>query len=244
MVSAIAIDRQRRQQVRVRQHRCDSREMRHPAGNRAFQTGGGGRDIDRTGQAVADPNHQMRPSRPGPLAPFGEGRMTFPPKASPSERAHRLAGDAVGQAQFGGHDRDVDLAFGDIEQGRLARRGPFGGHAGRFGPQPRQQMREHGEHEIRRGDPEYALRIRGIEHVPRRQHALDSPQHRPRLFDQVERKGGRLHPHAGLDQQGIAELAAQPRQRMADRRLRPPQPLRGPGDAALGHQNFEHDQAG
>jgi len=61
-------------------------------------------------------------------------------------------------------------------------------------------------------------------------------------IDQFEREGGRLHPHPTLNQQGIAELAAQPLQRVTDRRLRPSEPFGRTGDAALDHENFEHDQ--
>ena len=76
----------------------------------------------------------------------------------------------------------------------------------------------------------------------RRQYTLDPRQHRPRLLDQVERQCRGLHPRAAFGQQGIAELLAQPGQRMADRRLGPPEPLGGAGDAPLGHQNIEHNQ--
>jgi hypothetical protein len=40
----------------------------------------------------------------------------------------------------------------------------------------------------------------------------------------------------------VAELLAQPRQRVRDRRLRASQPLGGAGDAAFDHQDIEHDQ--
>jgi hypothetical protein len=50
----------------------------------------------------------------------------------------------------------------------------------------------------------------------------------------------RLHPHAALDQQRIAQLATQSRQRMTDGRLRPSQPLGRPGDVTFGHQDFKH----
>jgi hypothetical protein len=81
-----------------------------------------------------------------------------------------------------------------------------------------------------------------IEDMLGRQHPRDSAQHRPRLLDQIERERGRLHPDPGLDQQGIAELLAQPGQGMADCRLRASQPLRRPGDAAFDHQDIENNQ--
>ena len=216
--------------------------MRYPASNRSIEAGGGRCNIDGAGKAVADPDDQMRPPRPGLAVPLGKRRMFFPSVASPPERAYGFAGDAFGETKFGGHDRHIDLPLRNVQQGRLARRGPFGGYAGRLAPQTRQQMCKHGEHEIRRRDAEHPSRTGRIEDIARRKHALDSPQHRPCLFDQIECDGGRLHPHAAFDQQWIAQLAAQPRERVADRRLRPSQPLRGAADAPLRHQDLEHDQ--
>jgi hypothetical protein len=78
--------------------------------------------------------------------------------------------------------------------------------------------------------------------MARRKYSLHAPQDRSRLLDELQREGGRLHAPAAFDQDRIAELIAQSRQRMADRGLRPSQALGGPGDAALAHQHFEDDQ--
>jgi hypothetical protein len=86
------------------------------------------------------------------------------------------------------------------------------------------------------------LRRRRIENITGRKNALDPPQHWPRLLYQIERESGWLHSHTGLDQQGIAQLAAQSRQRVADSRLRPTEPFCRPGYVALDHQNFEYNQ--
>ena len=61
----------------------------------------------------------------------GECRMSFAPVAAPSQRPQGLAGHALGQAKFRRHDRNIDLAFRHVEQGRFARCGPLGGNAGR-----------------------------------------------------------------------------------------------------------------
>ena len=75
--------------------------------------------------------------------------------------------------------------------------------------------------------------------MPRRQHPLDTAQQGTHLFDEFQREGGGLHAPSALDQQRIAQLIAQARQRMADGRLRPSQPPGRPGDAALAHQHLE-----
>jgi hypothetical protein len=76
----------------------------------------------------------------------------------------------------------------------------------------------------------------------RRQDALEAAQHRTRLLDQFERERGRLHANPALEQQGIAELVAEPGKGVADRRFCPAKSLRRAGHAPLGHQNIEHNQ--
>ena len=127
----------------------------------------------------------------------------------------------------------------DLQQHRLARAGPFDGNAGCRDAQIRKQVGEQGERKIGRRQPEDAARACRLEPVPGRQHAFDAAQKGSHLLDELQRDGGGLHALAALDQQWIAQLVAQSRQRMADRRLRPPEPLGRPGDAALAHQHLE-----
>lgn len=180
----------------------------------------------------------------GALAAFGGARRRQCDKSGQSfaRAADSLAGHAMRPAKFRGDDRNVDQAFGDIKQGRLARGGPFDRYARRLGAQPAEEIGEQRSHEIRRGQPKDAAGTCRIEDVLRRQHALDSTQHRPRLLDQIKRERRRLHPHPALHQQGVAELVAKPGQRVTDCRLGAPQPLRRARHTALGHQNIEHDQ--
>ena len=59
-----------------------------------------------------------------------------------------------------------------------------------------------------------------------------------RLF-KLERLGGRLHVQGDTDEQGIAEIAAKPRQRLAQRRLLRMQRLGGARQAAFAEQHVE-----
>ncbi len=78
--------------------------------------------------------------------------------------------------------------------------------------------------------------------MPGRKDSLDAPQDRLRLLDELQGEGRRLHAPSASDQQRIAKLIAQARQRMADRRLCPSQALGCPRDIAFEHQHLEHDQ--
>ena len=83
---------------------------------------------------------------------------------------------------------------------------------------------------------------RWIEIRRRRDDALDAAQQRTDVLDQGQGERARLHPAANLDQQRIADLFAQARQGMTDRRLGPPETFRRQSDAAQIHQRFESDQ--
>ena len=151
----------RRQQVRARQHGRDSREMRHPAGNR-FARSPAADAATLTGLVRLSPTRTARCGHRAQVsaAPFGEGRMSSRARsiAIPARPAASPA-TPCGRRSSRGHDRDVDLAFrAHRARRRLARRGPLGRYAGRFAAQPRQQMRKHGQHEIRRGDAKHSLR--------------------------------------------------------------------------------------
>src|SRR5262249_57226516 len=72
------------------------------------RTGGG---IDWACQAVADADDDMRPSRPCLWSPFAKCGVTLASEASPSERADRLSGNALGPAQLCRRTGNVDLAL-------------------------------------------------------------------------------------------------------------------------------------
>lgn len=231
--------RQGGQEIGGGQNGRDDREVGHPSSDRSPEPGGCGGDIDRALELIADADDQVRPARPGPGAPFAERRVAAAGEASPFQRPDILGRDTRGQPEPGGRYGDVDLSLRDFEQHGLARTRPFDRNAGRRGAQIRQQVGEEGERKIGRRQPEDAARACRLESVTRGQHPFDAPQQGAHLFDELQRESSGFHAPAAFDQQRIAQLIAQARQRMADGRLGPPQPLGRPCDAAVAHQHLE-----
>jgi hypothetical protein len=72
-----------------------------------------------------------------------------------------------------------------------------------------------------------------------RAHLLDDRAHRRRERQCLR---GRLHAQRDAHEQRVAEIAPQPRQRLAQRRLRDVEQARRAGEAVLAQQNVEHPQ--
>jgi hypothetical protein len=112
----------------------------------------------------------------------------------------------------------------------------------RHGVNPRENLGDQrGQRQHR--DAEDAVADGRLERLGRNDHPLDRLQDGAHVLDQVQGEGAGLHPPAHPDHQRIAELIAQPAQRVADRRGRLAQALGRLGDALGGHERVEdHEQ--
>ena len=142
-----------------------------------------------------------------------------------------------------GHDHEVELAAGE----QLAAVAVVVAHlqidAGGLRRDALEQAGQHHEADIvRQRQHEATLRGRGVE----ARGASDGTLHRGQRL--AQRRGHRLGPRGGdqttraADQQGIAEGATQPCERVTGGRLRQPDAPRRRGHATREQQRVEHDQ--
>ncbi|AWG45931.1 hypothetical protein AM586_28120 [Massilia sp. WG5] len=141
------------------------------------------------------------------------------------------------------HQQDVDLATLHLGQGALVRLQEFQRHEGRRLAHLRRQLGQHHRaDEVRGDDAEMPAACLGLE-FHRRFHGLLDPQENvAHRLHQRQRQRRRHHLAAGLHQQLVAEILAQPRQDPARGRLAQAQAPRRAGDAAFGQQHVQADQ--
>ena len=239
---AIVIDGSVASRSDVCQNRRNRREMRHPSGDLALQPRRGRGDMDRAGQDIADTNRQMRPPRPG-FAPQRENAgCPLRREAAPFQRAHGFAGDALGQSRLRRHDRDIDLPSarsssdgsrgaahstatpGASDRSRASRSANM--VCMKSGAATRKTRRELAGSKICRGDSTRCM--------PRSIGRACSSRSSAKVVGCIRTPA--------LISKGSLSCRRSPRQRVADGRLRPPQPFCRAGHVALDHQNFEHHQ--
>ena len=141
-------------------------------------------------------------------------------------------------------EREVDLAVVErrahgigIELDRLD------SHARRRAADLRHQRRQQlAGREVAHVDDELALRHGGVERDRFAQRDLERLQRRIDESGEVIGPRGRRHAAGAAPEQRVLQRQAQPRQRVAHRRLRELQPLRGAADVARRVDGAEHVQ--
>ena len=170
----------------------------------------------------APPGCRRRAPRRGLLQQL----LALEPVGKPAEAADREIGAAAAQGLG-----DPLVARQNAQRGMR-----------RLVPQPRDQRRDDdGPGIFGAGDREPAVGPFGNE-LARRQRELQLQQALPQAGGDLGGALGRLHAVRPAHEQFVLQHIAQPVQRMADRRLRQPQPRAGAGRAALLHQRLENAQ--
>ena len=173
----------------------------------------------------------------------GQPRMALPHHADIALDPQRLAPDAFGQVRERAHG-EIDRAGLEprIEMLRVELHGAEP-HMRRLLLQQIDQRRQKLDHAgIDHAEGERAARCPGIErHVlgAQRTHAVEHGANR-RL--ETQRLGRRLHAKRYAHEQRIVEIAAQPRQGLAERRLGDAKHPRRPRQASLTQQDLKHLQ--
>ncbi len=98
---------------------------------------------------------------------------------------------------------------------------------------------QHDDAGVQREDAKHARRLLGIEAGLLVAKALKSVEQCANRLFKLQRLGGRLHVQGDANEQGIAEIAAKPRQCLAQRRLLRMQRLGGARQAAFAEQHVE-----
>lgn len=151
--------------------------------------------------------------------------------------------DEESGAEFGQvADRQVDFAATQgLGRGAGGHRQGVQADAGGAAVQARQQARQEvGLAEVGEIDGEAALRGGRVEAAVGAERGADAGQALAQRSGQFHRIGRRHHGVALAHEEPVAGGLAQSGQRVADRRLRQAQVLRGPADRALGQHRLEH----